>query len=213
MNKIQEIGAYLIKKLVSLFDTKTKRAKILFLYPFYLIIFIFLIFSLFTIHVANVIKINKEGDKTLEKHNIKFDNYLEKFHEVTKIPISFLNFNMYAINTVSINSADVKGIDSLLNIVILDQSKYGIKNKHGAIVYNNLNVKDVGFFQVTFSLNVLGDYPNPIIRDPYFVLFFIPTLGSFIMSYIYCVTIFFALINIFASITKFIIKGHPLIKM
>lgn len=203
----------IVNILENIFSTPKKRLLIILFVPLLLNILFFSFIIRFT---YNRFDFPEEENKTLQAQIQQFtvDDFIGGLGFITKIPSIFLNFNVFTRNKIIFNEGN-KIVVGSLNIKYLDRDTYGIKIFTIKEIYSSVNIKTI-LSRTPFqrSIDLYNDTEKPLSSnyenyEPYYSIFVLPTLFSFIILYVAWIFVIYGLLILSNIVLKFILVGYP----
>lgn len=203
--------------LKNIFTTKKGRAYFLFLVPFLITMTFFLVVSSGT---SNVIEVTSQKDNPIstqqDLEGVQLIDYVSQFSQLVKLPLLFLNFNMFVKNNVISQNEKWESTSMLLNVTISGKYTGGIRTGDSRVVYRNIHISKISTLTYQRSL----DFANPAFINSSqnifpksgsnFVVYMFPNLSSVFLFWFCSVVLWYGFIVLFGLFLKFILLGSPI---
>jgi hypothetical protein len=205
--------------LKKIFSSSKYRFLLLIVFPFITSI---LFFGFISINSAE--RFPAIPDKQLicieQAQQINFDDFISQLSEIIKVPLLFVNFNMYALNEVTVIDPDGLKHATLLNINIEGKYTDSIATNSIRRLRIGKNIREIltssfiferSFKSKEFDDKILASLPPS--DGSYYVIFLLPTIFSFIMVWLLSIVFLYGLIVVFGLCLKFIYTGSPIVEI
>ncbi|MDO8518219.1 MAG: hypothetical protein Q7S26_02945 [bacterium] len=207
---------YLERKL----STPKKRALFILGLPFLLTILLFLFICLVSISKNLISPTGNLSAHALDKQSdFNFDDFISQFSQTFKMPLYFLNFDLYTINNIYVRDVAGNRIATALNFDINGLYTGGIKNGELRRIYGEINATKLTNLQLPISRSV-DIYPSKAIgatstlvleNNSNYLLFILPSWWSFLLFWILSILFLYGLIVLFSLCLRFILIGSPML--